>query len=88
MEQIKDLKEAYMYLNDHQVLVSRFSKKTSFFRLKKDAIMVLKDNLSCYLSFKEFEDLFANNPFYLYKDDKEEFVSLEKDKEYYSFQHK
>ena len=40
-ENHKDLKEAYMYLNDHQVLVSRFSKKTSFPRsIRTECILI------------------------------------------------
>ena len=39
MEQIKDLKEAYLLLNEKAVLVSVFGQRKSYFALKKDSIL-------------------------------------------------
>lgn len=87
MQQIKDLQEAYLCLKEKQLLVSVFGKRKSYFKLSKEAISVRNENLSCYISFADFEDLFSKQSFYLYEDE-EEFVSIEKDKEYYAMKHK
>lgn len=87
MQKINDLQEAYLCLKDKQLLVSVFGKRKSYFRLAKEVISVRNENLSCYISFEDFEELFAKQSFYLYEDE-EEFVSIEKDKEYYAMKHK
>ena len=88
MEQINDLNEAYLFLNEKGVLVSVFGQRKSYFALKKEAIFVSNEQLNCYITFEQFEDLFGKQKFYLYEDDKDEFVSMEKDREYYSIKHK
>ena len=40
------------------------------------------------ITLNMLEDLFSKQKFYLYEDDKDEFVSMEKDREYYSIKHK
>ena len=60
MEQIKDLKEAYLLLNEKAVLVSVFGHRKSYFALKKDSIFVSNEQLNCYIKFEQFEELFSH----------------------------
>lgn len=55
---------------------------------KKDKIIIQCNSYKISVDLNEFLSLYKNEKFFIFEKDKEDFVDEEKDKEYYSWEHK
>ena len=85
MEQIKDLKEAYLFLNEKGVLVSVFGQRKSYFALKKDRVLIQNSSSTFSLNIDEFQTLYKDVKFIIYDPSIEVEIDTLKDDEYYSW---
>lgn len=89
LQQIEIWSDVLYYLNHQQIVFVIQKGKTTFFAKIEEKIRVNNEYSNYIMSEQEFEELFKNEIFYLYeKESGEDFISKEKDDEYYSWWHK
>ena len=76
------INEALQYLKEGEILVSLTNDAA--FKLVENKVNIYGKNYKASLEIKEFVQTYKDLSFYLYVDAQES-VSLEKDKEYYSW---
>lgn len=91
MKKIESFEEVLYLLNQNEIVFLMDKGKATFFaQVENDRIRVNNEHVNYFMSIQQLKQLFASEVFYLYdkKRQKEEFVSDEKDAEYYSWKHK
>lgn len=88
MKQIESFSLALELMKEGSVLVTSVEGMPTYFGIRNNRIRVKNQMSGYYLSEEDFISLFHTKPFFEYEPNNEEEVSLEKDKEYYSWQHK
>ncbi len=86
-EEILLINEALICLKDGEVLLS-YENNSSFFKLKDNNILIVNKNYKSYLPLKEFIELYKDCKFIIYNPKNSDLVDENKDKEYYSWNHK
>ena len=76
--------QARKALQDSEAVCIVSNSNTTYFYFTNDTIRVISKQYRYSLSFKEFEELYSKETFYLY-DDKEEGIDEEKDSDYYQW---
>jgi len=84
MNEIIEINEAINLLKEGIILKDTLSNK---FIYKRKRIYVYSSNSSYNLNIKDFNELFKDSRFII-EDFDDNFIDIEKDKEYYSFKHK
>ncbi len=67
MKQINNLNEALELLNTNILIASNYNIKRIFFMKSNNKILVINENIKCYITVQEFINDFLNYKFYLYK---------------------
>lgn len=85
MNEVFKIDLAIKYLNKNYTLVFQNKNVVYYaYLIKENLIKIFSDNVAMELTLKNFEELFCNSLFTIYKDD-EELVDPEKDKEFYTW---
>ncbi len=84
MELISTFQEVIQYLNDGEIVLLK--NHTSFYK-EKGHIAIHGPNAHYKLSFNDFQELYKNENFFLYKPETDE-INTEKDNEYYAWKAK
>ena len=87
MQKIQN-QEALALLKKGEILMSRKGDQVQFYALVNDRIRIQNTNSRYTLSLEEWLTLFSDEEFWLYEPVEANEISLEKDAEYYSWNHK
>ena len=88
-EQVYKITEVVELMKDNIIFYSIDSKgRKVIYVLKNKKIIVQSNAYKLSLDKDEFLSLYKNEEFYLFDEENEAFVDEEKDKEYYSWEHK
>lgn len=88
-EQVYKITEVVELMKDNIIFYSIDSKgRKVIYVLKNKKIIVQSNAYKLSLDKDEFISLYKNEEFYLFDEENEAFVDEEKDKEYYSWEHK
>lgn len=88
-EQIYKITEVVELMKDNIIFYSIDNKgRKVIYVLKNKKIIVQSNAYKLSLDKDEFISLYKNEEFYLFEEENEAFVDEEKDKEYYSWEHK
>ena len=89
VEQVYRVNEAVELLKDNIIFYSIDNKgRKVIYVMKNKKIIVQSNAYKLSLDKDEFISLYKNEEFYLFEGENEVFVDEEKDKEYYSWEHK
>lgn len=88
LNKITCFNEVVYLLKEKEVVYILHKGKMTFFALVNERIRVYNENCNYSISFEVFEELFYDETFYLHKKIEEEWISKEKDDEYYRWRHK
>lgn len=91
MEKINSFDEVMIHLNEKEIVFLMEKGIPTFFaQISSHRIRVNNDHVNYFISYQQMKELFENSTFYLYDKGSanEENISEEKDREYYSWQHK
>lgn len=86
-EDIILINEAILYLKEGEILLS-IESNSSFFKLKDNNIVIINKNYKSVINFNEFIELYKDSKFIIYNPKENDLVDENKDKEYYSWNHK
>ena len=88
-EQVYKITEVVELMKDNIIFYSIDNKgRKVIYVLKNKKIIVQSNAYKLSLDKDEFISLYKNEEFYLFDEENEAFVDEEKDKEYYSWEHK
>lgn len=88
-EQVYKITEVVELMKDNIIFYSIDNKgRKVIYVLKNKKIIVQSNAYKLSLDKDEFLSLYKNEEFYLFDEENEAFVDEEKDKEYYSWEHK
>lgn len=88
-EQVYKITEVVELMKDNIIFYSIDNKgRKVIYVLKNKKIIVQSNAYKLSLDKDEFISLYKNEEFYLFEEENEAFVDEEKDKEYYSWEHK
>lgn len=88
-EQVYKINEVVELMKDNIIFYSIDNKgRKVIYVLKNKKIIVQSNAYKLSLDKDEFLSLYKNEEFYLFDEENEAFVDEEKDKEYYSWEHK
>lgn len=88
-EQVYKITEVVELMKDNIIFYSIDNKgRKVIYVLKNKKIIVQSNAYKLSLDKDEFLSLYKNEEFYLFEEENEAFVDEEKDKEYYSWEHK
>ncbi|MDD7382067.1 MAG: hypothetical protein PUG37_04760 [Bacillales bacterium] len=88
-EQVYKITEVVELMKDNIIFYSIDSKgRKVIYVMRNKKIIVQSNAYKLSLDKDEFISLYKNEEFYLFEEENEAFVDEEKDKEYYSWEHK
>lgn len=88
-EQVYKINEVVELMKDNIIFYSIDSKgRKVIYVMRNKKIIVQSNAYKLSLDKDEFISLYKNEEFYLFEEENEAFVDEEKDKEYYSWEHK
>lgn len=76
--------EAISFLKEGKIILFFSDKSKYLASLKRQKIFIMSKNLTYYLTFEDFEELYQDASFYLYEESDEN-IDIKKDEEYYSY---
>lgn len=88
MQKLTIFDEIQYALNNQEILFIKDKKGFTFFAKRMDKVRVYNENSNYIITFDEFQKLFSKTTFYVYEKEEDEFISKQKDDEYYSWWHK
>lgn len=89
MEKVNDWQQVETYLQEGRVLCFMSNGMMSRFLMRNDKLHVYSDAAHYVLPWKDFQELYQEEVFYLYENETENVeISKEKDDEYYGWYHK
>ena len=86
-EDIILINEAVNNLVNGEIILS-IDSNSSFFKYKDNKVLIVNKNYKSYITIKEFVELYKDTKFIIYDHKENDIVDENKDKEYYSWNHK
>lgn len=80
--------EALSALKNGEILMTLQDNQPQFYAYVRDRIRIQNTQSRYMLSIEEWQSLFADTQFWIYEPDESAEISLEKDAEYYGWNHK